>query len=109
MAFGPRGYGSAEVLLREVGQPPTDEDEVLVQVRAAEVDPGVWICMTGRPCAARVAFGLPAAIATPGVSPVERGALTLSQAWGHQLMPAGAIFIDTAPVRARSSPRRPHR
>jgi NADPH:quinone reductase-like Zn-dependent oxidoreductase len=52
-------YGSADVLrLREVGQPSAGEGEVLVQVRAAGVDPGVWICMTGRPYGARVAFGL---------------------------------------------------
>src|SRR4051812_24602755 len=52
-------YGSADVLqLREVDRPPIGEDQVLVQVRAAGVDPGVWICMTGRPYGARVAFGL---------------------------------------------------
>ncbi|MEU4223955.1 NAD(P)-dependent alcohol dehydrogenase [Nonomuraea sp. NPDC026600] len=52
-------YGSADVLqLREVDRPSIGEDQVLVQVRAAGVDPGVWICMTGRPYGARVAFGL---------------------------------------------------
>jgi NADPH:quinone reductase-like Zn-dependent oxidoreductase len=52
-------YGSADVLqLRDVAQPAPGKDEVLVKVRAAGVDPGVWICMTGRPYAARAAFGL---------------------------------------------------
>ncbi|HXT90622.1 MAG TPA: NAD(P)-dependent alcohol dehydrogenase, partial [Trebonia sp.] len=52
-------YGSADVLqLRDVEQPAPGKDEVLVKVRAAGVDPGVWICMTGRPYAARAAFGL---------------------------------------------------
>jgi NADPH:quinone reductase-like Zn-dependent oxidoreductase len=52
-------YGSADVLrLREVDRPAIGADQVLVQVRAAGVDPGVWICMTGRPYGARVAFGL---------------------------------------------------
>lgn len=52
-------YGSADVLqLRDVSQPAPGKDEVLVKVRAAGVDPGVWICMTGRPYAARAAFGL---------------------------------------------------
>ncbi|MDP9843899.1 NAD(P)-dependent alcohol dehydrogenase [Streptosporangium lutulentum] len=52
-------YGSADVLrLCEVDQPSVGEDQVLVQVRAAGVDPGVWVCMTGRPYGARVAFGL---------------------------------------------------
>jgi len=58
-AIAQNGYGPADVLqLREVGQPPIGEDQVLVQIRAAGVDPGVWICMTGRPYAARIAFGL---------------------------------------------------
>jgi NADPH:quinone reductase-like Zn-dependent oxidoreductase len=52
-------YGPADVLqLREVPRPPAAAGEVLVQVRAAGVDPGVWICMTGQPYAARAAFGL---------------------------------------------------
>ena len=52
-------YGGADVLqLRDVAQPSPGKDEVLVKVRAAGVDPGVWICMTGRPYAARAAFGL---------------------------------------------------
>ncbi|GAA1313361.1 NADPH:quinone reductase [Planotetraspora silvatica] len=52
-------YGSADVLrLREVDRPPIGADQVLVQVHAAGVDPGVWVCMTGRPYGARVAFGL---------------------------------------------------
>jgi NADPH:quinone reductase-like Zn-dependent oxidoreductase len=52
-------YGSADVLeLRDVAQPSIGDQEVLVEVRAAGVDPGVWIVMTGRPYAARLAFGL---------------------------------------------------
>jgi NADPH:quinone reductase-like Zn-dependent oxidoreductase len=58
-AIAQDGYGSADVLqLREVAQPSPGQGEVLVQVRAAGVDPGVWICMTGRPYGARAAFGL---------------------------------------------------
>jgi NADPH:quinone reductase-like Zn-dependent oxidoreductase len=52
-------YGSADVLqLREVAQPSIGKDQVLVRVRAAGVDPSVWICMTGRPYGVRVAFGM---------------------------------------------------
>lgn len=52
-------YGSADVLQpRDVSLPSVGKDEVLVQVRAAGVDPGVWVCMTGRPYAARAVFGL---------------------------------------------------
>ena len=43
-------YGSADVLeLREVGDPSVGADDVLVRVRAAGLDAGVWHLMTGRP------------------------------------------------------------
>jgi NADPH:quinone reductase-like Zn-dependent oxidoreductase len=52
-------YGSADVLqLRDVDRPSIKDDEVLVEVRAAGVDPGVWVLMTGRPYAVRLGFGL---------------------------------------------------
>jgi NADPH:quinone reductase-like Zn-dependent oxidoreductase len=53
-------YGSAEVLeLREVELPVVGDDEVLVRVRAAGVDPGVWHLMTGLPYLVRIlGFGL---------------------------------------------------
>jgi NADPH:quinone reductase-like Zn-dependent oxidoreductase len=58
-AIAQDGYGSADVLeLRDVAQPSVRDDQVLVRVHAAGVDPGVWICMTGQPYAARAAFGL---------------------------------------------------
>lgn len=53
-------YGSADVLeLREVDRPSIGDDEVLVQVRAAGLDPGVWHLMTGQPYLVRaMGFGL---------------------------------------------------
>jgi NADPH:quinone reductase-like Zn-dependent oxidoreductase len=52
-------YGGSGVLaLRDVPAPVPGEGEVLVEVRAAGVDPGVWILMTGKPYAVRVAIGL---------------------------------------------------
>jgi NADPH:quinone reductase-like Zn-dependent oxidoreductase len=58
-AIAQNRYGPAEVLaLRDIDKPPVGDREVLVEVRAAGVDPGVWIAMTGRPYAARLAFGL---------------------------------------------------
>jgi NADPH:quinone reductase-like Zn-dependent oxidoreductase len=52
-------YGPADGLqLRDIGKPSIGDDEVLVEVRAAGVDPGVWIFMTGRPMAVRLAIGL---------------------------------------------------
>ena len=48
-------YGSADVLeLREVDKPVAGDDEVLVRVNAAGVDPGVWHLMTGLPYLVRV-------------------------------------------------------
>src|SRR3954454_12964663 len=53
-------YGPADVLgLRDVEQPAIGPEEVLVEVRAAGVDPGVWILMSGRPLLVRLmGFGL---------------------------------------------------
>lgn len=53
-------YGPAEVLeLRDVARPTIKDDEVLVEVRAAGVDPGVWHLMTGRPYMIRaMGFGV---------------------------------------------------
>src|SRR6266516_3519247 len=52
-------YGLPDVLkLQEVDKPEPLPDEVLVQVRAAAVNTADWIALTGRPYAARLAFGL---------------------------------------------------
>src|ERR687894_2804973 len=53
-------YGSADVLeLRDVQKPQPGDDEVLIRVHAAGVDPGVWHLMTGLPYLVRVmGFGL---------------------------------------------------
>jgi len=52
-------YGSAETLeLRDTEPPVPGTAEVLVDVRAAGVDPGVWIFMTGSPYLVRLGTGL---------------------------------------------------
>ncbi|TWP49551.1 NAD(P)-dependent alcohol dehydrogenase [Lentzea tibetensis] len=52
-------YGTADVLqLRDVDRPVAGDDEVIVQVRAAGVDAGVWHLMTGLPLLLRLALGL---------------------------------------------------
>jgi NADPH:quinone reductase-like Zn-dependent oxidoreductase len=53
-------YGSADVLqLRDVDKPVVGDDDVLVRVHAAGVDPGVWHLMTGLPYLVRVmGYGL---------------------------------------------------
>ena len=53
-------YGPAQVLeLRDVDKPVPGDDDVLIKVRAAGVDQGVWHLMTGLPYLTRaVGFGL---------------------------------------------------
>ena len=53
-------YGNSDVLhLRDIPQPVPGDGEVLIRVRAAGVDQGVWHLMTGRPYLVRLfGFGL---------------------------------------------------
>jgi len=52
-------YGSPEVMqLRDIDKPVITDDEVLVRVRAAAVNPPDWAGLTGVPYVARLAFGL---------------------------------------------------
>jgi len=53
-------YGAPDVLeLRDIDKPEITDDEVLVRVRAAGVDRGVWHLMTGLPYPVRLAgYGL---------------------------------------------------
>jgi len=55
-------YGSADVLqFRDIDKPAAGDDEVLISVHAAGVDPGVWHLMTGLPYLVRImGFGLSA-------------------------------------------------
>ncbi len=52
-------YGSADVLaLRDIEKPVAGDDDLLIQVHAAGVDPGVWHLMTGLPYLVRfMGFG----------------------------------------------------
>jgi NADPH:quinone reductase-like Zn-dependent oxidoreductase len=53
-------YGSADVLrLSDIAKPEPGDDDVLLQVHAAGVDPGVWHLMAGLPYLVRIlGFGL---------------------------------------------------
>ncbi|MBM2822357.1 MAG: NAD(P)-dependent alcohol dehydrogenase, partial [Thermoleophilia bacterium] len=52
-------YGSPDVVeLREIEKPVPADDEVLVRVRAASVNPADWYGVTGRPYVGRAAMGL---------------------------------------------------
>ena len=52
-------YGDVEVLrVEEVHRPQPGPKQVLIHVRAAGVDPGVWHVMAGQPVGVRPAFGV---------------------------------------------------
>ena len=52
-------YGSPEVLeFKDIDKPVVKDDEVLVHVRAAAVNPPDWAGVHGVPCIVRLAFGL---------------------------------------------------
>jgi NADPH:quinone reductase-like Zn-dependent oxidoreductase len=52
-------YGSADVLkCEEVEKPVPKDDEVLIKVRAASVNPLDWRLMEGKPAMLRIFFGL---------------------------------------------------
>jgi NADPH:quinone reductase-like Zn-dependent oxidoreductase len=55
-------YGSADVLqFRDIEKPVAGDDDLLIQVHAAGVDPGVWHMMTGLPYLVRImGFGFSA-------------------------------------------------
>jgi NADPH:quinone reductase-like Zn-dependent oxidoreductase len=53
-------YGSAEVMeLRDIDKPAIGDDQVLVRVHAAGVNPADWAIMRGLPYIARPVYGLP--------------------------------------------------
>jgi NADPH:quinone reductase-like Zn-dependent oxidoreductase len=62
-------YGPPDVLhIRDVDQPVPSDDEVLIKVRAASVNPLDWHLMRGTPYLGRLAFGLrKPKITRPGV------------------------------------------
>jgi NADPH:quinone reductase-like Zn-dependent oxidoreductase len=52
-------YASPEVLeLQEIDKPEAADDEVLVRIRAASINPADWYMLTGTPYVARVESGL---------------------------------------------------
>ena len=52
-------YGSAEVMhITEIDKPEIGDNEVLLRVRAAGVNPADWAIMSGLPYVARPVYGL---------------------------------------------------
>lgn len=100
-------YGPPEILrLRDTAEPAIGDDQVLVRVRAAGVDPGVWHLTTGLPYLTRLAFGLRAprnAVRGMDLSGVvERvGPAVTTLAAGDEVFGVGdGTFAEFAAVRA---------
>jgi len=52
-------YGPPDVVqIKDIGKPVPRDDEVLIKVRAASVNPAEWHLMEGKPSFARLLFGL---------------------------------------------------
>src|SRR5215475_8877614 len=101
-------YGSADVLeLRDIDRPAIGADEVLVKVRAAGVDPGVWHLMSGLPYLVRaMGFGL----RRPKVAVRGRDLAGVVEAVGAgvtRVCPGEEVYGTCE--RARSPSTRPHR
>ena len=88
-------YGDADVLeISDVEQPTPADDEVLVRLRAASNDRGVWHLMTGRPYLMRPVTGL----RTPKVRVLGRAFAGVVTAVGSRVTrfrPGDAVFGTT--------------
>ena len=107
-------YGSADVLeLREVETPGIGADQVLVRVRAAGVDRGVWHLMTGTPYLARLAFGLRAprnpviGMDVAGVVEAVGDAVTAARVGDEVFGACGAAFAEYAAVKENACAAKP--
>jgi NADPH:quinone reductase-like Zn-dependent oxidoreductase len=107
-------YGDADVLrLDDVDRPAIGPDELLVEVRAAGVDPGVWHLMTGLPLMIRPALGLTKprervrGLDVAGVV-AEVGANVTRFAKGDEIYGAGsATFAEYAKVPEKRAAHKP--
>lgn len=107
-------YGSADVLeLREVQRPGIGADQVLLRVRAAGVDRGVWHLMTGTPYLARMAFGLRAprnpgiGMDVAGVVEAVGSAVSAVRVGDEVFGACNAAFADYAAVKESSCAAKP--
>ncbi len=108
-------YGSAEQLeLRTVPRPVIEADEVLVEVRAAGVDRGVWHLVTGLPLVVRLAgYGLRGPKQpVPGLdlagTVVEVGADVTTFAVGDEVYGIGSgAYAEYATAKASKLAHRP--
>ena len=107
-------YGSADLLeLGDVDQPVIGDREVLVRVRAAGVDRGVWHVMTGTPYLARLAFGLRAprnpviGMDVAGTVEAVGSAVTAVRVGDEVFGACGAAFAEYAAVKENACAAKP--
>jgi len=107
-------YGDAGALrLEDVDRPAIGPDELLVEVRAAGVDPGVWHLMTGLPLMVRPAVGLTKPRRrVPGLDlagvVVEVGANITRFAKGDEIYGSGSgTFAEYAKVPEKRAAHKP--
>ena len=106
------GYGAPEDVLRlaEVDEPAIGDDEVLVRVHAASVNPADWHIIRGDPYLARLSFGLrKPSVGVPGcdvagqVEEAGRNVTTLrpgDEVFGSPFMHGFGAFAERASVSA---------
>jgi NADPH:quinone reductase-like Zn-dependent oxidoreductase len=97
-------YGGADVLeLRSVAEPRPGDDEVLLKVRAAGLDRGVWHVMAGMPYAMRLAgFGVRKP-KNAGLGSDVAGVVTAVGAHVTDLRPGDAVFGTCGPASRAAS------
>ena len=85
-------YGSPDVLkCEEIEKPTAWDDEVLIEVRAASVNPLDWRLMRGRPYIVRIQAGLDVALKA-----LEQGEQLIAKA---VVVEAGIGLMDVARLR----------
>ena len=86
-------YGPPEVVeLREIDEPVAADDEVLVRVRAASVNPADWYAVTGRPYVARALGGTSQAEERQHWASTSRGRWKRSAGTSRTLRPGDEVF-----------------
>jgi NADPH:quinone reductase-like Zn-dependent oxidoreductase len=84
-------YGSPDVLeLRDIDKPEIGDDQVLVRVRAAGVNPADWAIMGGLPYIARPVYGLRSQERRPGTD--VAGTVEAVGAGVTRLRPGDEVF-----------------
>jgi len=87
------GYGSADILrLEEIPEPQVGEDDLLVRVKAASVNPYDWHLLTGLPYIGRMHFGWFGPKGNGGLGADLAGEVVAVGAHVERFRPGDAVF-----------------